>query len=111
MPSLPRRVSQGLATGFAAILALLLSALGGVRLGLDRGFADDGDDERPAVVCRLVEPASLVAAPGETRSAAAVAARAPLPSHGRPAPSAAPALATVPAPGPRQGAANGPRAP
>jgi hypothetical protein len=113
MPLLPRRVSQGLSTGFAAILAVLLSAVGGFRQGFDRTVRDDGDEDRPAVVCRWAQASDrCAAAPSSVRSTAqGPATPCAVASHGRPEASAAPAVVTVPAPGPRQGAALGPRAP
>jgi hypothetical protein len=113
MSLLPRRVSQGLSTGFAAILAVLLSAIGGFRQGFDRTVRDDGDEDRPAVVCRWAEaPNRYAAAPSDARSVAhASALPCPPATHGRPDAESAPAAVTVPAPGPRLGAANGPRAP
>ena len=113
MPLLPRRVSQGLSTGFAAILAVLLSAIGGFRQGFDRTARDDGDEDRPAVVCRWVEAPNRFAAAPTTAQGVAQGSALPCPpaSHGRPQAEAAPATVTVPAPGPRLGAANAPRAP
>lgn len=60
-PSIPapmsvvaRLLSSGVARGFAALLALLLSAVIGGRLGVDRLSLDLADDENTPIACPLV---------------------------------------------------------
>ena len=50
MPSLHRLLSCGLSKGIATVLALLLSAVGGLRVGFDRMVCGNSD-YRPAAVC------------------------------------------------------------
>lgn len=67
MPSLHRLLSCGLSKGIATVLALLLSAVGGLRVGFDRMVCGNGD-HRPAAVCSatprdVVTPVGAVCAP------------------------------------------------
>lgn len=104
-----RLFSSGAARGVAALLALLLSAIIGGRVGVDRLSWELADDEECAAVdCLLVAEASGDAAP-----IAWVAAADPIVRPGRYQPDAI--LPRVsdhqPVPGLLRGSAGGPRAP
>jgi hypothetical protein len=95
-----------------ALLALLLSALGGPRFAVDRG--EDGDPDGP-VIAALVAPLAAQAVADPLDQAWHPAPRLSLPAgsgHGGAA-GVAPRRASAlrPAPGPRRGSAGGPRAP
>lgn len=61
MSVIARLLSSGVARGLAALLAVLLSAVIGGRLGVDRLTLDLADDEHTPVACPLVAdlPADL----------------------------------------------------
>jgi hypothetical protein len=65
MSVVARLLSSGVARGLAALLALLLSAVIGGRLGVDRLALDLADDEHTPVACPMVAdlPADLPLAP------------------------------------------------
>ena len=54
MSVVARLLSSGVARGFAALLALLLSAVIGGRLGVERLSLDLADDENTPIACPLV---------------------------------------------------------
>src|SRR5688500_10289570 len=54
MSVIVRLLSSGVARGIAALLAVLLSAVIGGRLGVDRLSLDLADDEHTPVACPLV---------------------------------------------------------
>jgi hypothetical protein len=108
MPWLRRLLTCSLTTGVAALLAVLLSAAGGMRAGFDR-LTGTPDGERPAVVA----PTVVTAGERAGRASVTVAARPLLLAQAsRPADSRAPADAWSPAaPALLRGSAGGPRAP
>jgi hypothetical protein len=109
MPSLHRLISCGLSKGIATVLALLLSAVGGLRVGFDRMVCGNSD-YRPAAVCAATP--RDVATPADAVCASAA----------RPVPLARPEVVLalggsrsggdhLPAPSLLLGSAHGPRAP
>jgi hypothetical protein len=104
---------RGFSTVFATVLALLLSALGGIRLGLDR-LVRAAEDDAPVVACQASLHAGLRAeTAGEAANVAITAVTAPLAAAVPMAAGSWPLLARVdvPAPSPLLGSAGGPRAP
>jgi hypothetical protein len=98
--------TRALSTVFATMLALLLSALGGIRLGLDR-LVGAGDDEVPVVACQSLRSGDHLVAPTARPAIASHPAAAPA----QPEPQPLLARCDAPVPGPRLGSAGGPRAP
>jgi hypothetical protein len=59
MSVVARFLSSGVARGFAALLAVLLSAVIGGRLGVDRLTLELADEESSSVACPLVVDGSV----------------------------------------------------
>ncbi len=104
---------RGFSTVFATVLALLLSALGGIRLGLDR-LVGAAEDDAPVIACQAMLHAGMRADPaGETARVAIVIATQPATLAVPTTAAAWPLLARadIPAPSTLLGSAGGPRAP
>lgn len=110
MPWLRRLLTSSLAKGIAALLAVLLSAAGGMRAGFDR-LTGTPDGERPAVVSPTTVAAGERAGRVNVATVAPRAAPVVLLASRSSATLASPATWSPDAPALLLGSAGGPRAP
>src|SRR4051812_22695755 len=109
MSVLAKLMSFGVARGLVALLAVLLSAVGGGRLGAERLTAELGDDERAPVICPFA--AATVAEARASAQATGGQSFAPGIGSSLLAAVAAPDADHLRAPSLLLGSAGGPRAP